>query len=224
LTEYGKNAPSPPKSQWFRKTIGYLFGGFGAILFIAAILVFIAWKPLGQPPALANLALAIVLVIVWVVQAAFSFWQDFSTSRVMESIGGMLPDACMVLRDGNWNSIDAKNIVPGDVIQLNMGNKLPADVRIVECSSARLDRSILTGEVCQSLRIIYRHHAETLQTMPLLASVSSTDDNYLETATIGMAGTSVVSGKAIGLVVSTGDKTVFGRVSTSISPRGRISF
>lgn len=109
---------------------------------------------MGQPPALANLALAIVLVIVWVVQAAFSFWQDFSTSRVMERIGGMLPDACMVLRDGNWKSIDAKSIVPGDVIQLNMGNKLPADVRIVECSSARLDRSILTGEVSRDAQFV----------------------------------------------------------------------
>lgn len=53
----------------------YLFGGFGSILFIASILVFIAWKPLGQPPQVANLALAIVLAIVWVIQAAFSFYQ-----------------------------------------------------------------------------------------------------------------------------------------------------
>jgi hypothetical protein len=56
--------------------MSYLFGGFGAILFIAAILVFIAWKPLGEPaPAVANLALAIVLVIVWIAQASFNFWQ-----------------------------------------------------------------------------------------------------------------------------------------------------
>jgi len=75
ITEFGLNAPSPPPSQWFKKTAGYLFGGFGAILFIACILVFIAWKPLGQPPAVANLALEIVLALVWLIQAAFSFWQ-----------------------------------------------------------------------------------------------------------------------------------------------------
>ena len=54
--------------RWF----GYLFGGFGTILFIASILCFIAWKPLGEPaPAVANLALAIVLLVVILVMAAF---------------------------------------------------------------------------------------------------------------------------------------------------------
>lgn len=70
LKTVGRNLPSPPPSRWFKQTIGYLFGGFGSILFIAAILVFIAWKPLGNPdPAVANLALAIVLVAVWIIQA-----------------------------------------------------------------------------------------------------------------------------------------------------------
>ena len=79
LKEYGSNVLSPPRSRWFIKTLQYLFGGFGSILFIASILVFIAWKPLGQPPALANLALAIVLAIVWVIQAFFSFFQGLLT-------------------------------------------------------------------------------------------------------------------------------------------------
>lgn len=70
LKTVGRNIPSPPPSRWFKQTIGYLFGGFGSILFVAAILVFIAWKPLGEPnPAVANLALAIVLVAVWLIQA-----------------------------------------------------------------------------------------------------------------------------------------------------------
>jgi sodium/potassium-transporting ATPase subunit alpha len=75
LKEFGRNLPSPPPSRWFRKALSYLFGGFGSILLVAAILVFIAWKPLGQPPAPANLALAIVLVIVFVAQAVFSMIQ-----------------------------------------------------------------------------------------------------------------------------------------------------
>jgi sodium/potassium-transporting ATPase subunit alpha len=73
--QYGKNSLSPPPSQWFRKTLKHLFGGFGSILLIAAILVFVAWKPLGNPPAIANLALAIVLLIVFAIQAFFSFYQ-----------------------------------------------------------------------------------------------------------------------------------------------------
>ena len=198
LKEVGPNQPSPPPSSWFRKTITYLFGGFGSILFVAAILVFIAWKPLGEPaPAIANLALAIVLALVWVIQAAFSFWQDFSSSRVMASITGMLPDQCIVLRDGKMINVDGREIVPGDLLRITLGNRLPADVRFVEVSpDARFDRSILTGE-----------------TVPLLGSVVSTDDNYLETACIGLAGTHCVSGNAWGLVVETGDRTVFGRIA-----------
>lgn len=70
LKAVGRNVPSPPPSRWFKQMMGYLFGGFGLILFVAAILVFIAWKPLGEPnPAVANLALAIVLVAVWLIQA-----------------------------------------------------------------------------------------------------------------------------------------------------------
>lgn len=109
----------------------------------------------------------------------------------------MLPDTCSVFRDGQRQTVDGKIIVPGDVLYISMGNKLPADVRFVEVSSdARFDRSILTGEAA-----------------PLLGSTKSTDDNYLETACIGLAGTHCVSGTAVGLVVDTGDRTVFGRVS-----------
>ncbi|GAB7352874.1 hypothetical protein MBLNU459_g3471t1 [Dothideomycetes sp. NU459] len=197
LKEFGPNMPSAPPSRWFRKTISYLYGGFGSILFIAAILVFVAWKPLGQPPAPANLALAIVLVLVWVIQALFSFWQDFSSSRVMASITTMLPDQCAVLRNGTRETVDGRDIVPGDVIYISMGNKLPADLRFIEVSSdARFDRSILTGE-----------------TAPLLGATKSTDPNYLETACIGLAGTHCASGSAVGIVVDTGDRTVFGRIA-----------
>lgn len=81
LKEFGPNKPSAPPSRWFRKTIGYLFGGFGSILFVASVLVFVAWKPLGQPPAIANLALGIVLAIVFLIQAAFTFAQGTVNSE-----------------------------------------------------------------------------------------------------------------------------------------------
>jgi sodium/potassium-transporting ATPase subunit alpha len=83
LKEYGKNVLSAPPSRWFIKTMSYLFGDFGSILFIASILVFVSWKPLGQPPQLANLALGIVLGVVWVLQALFSFFQgNFSRTKL----------------------------------------------------------------------------------------------------------------------------------------------
>ena len=194
---YGKNVLSPPPNNWLIKTLKYLYGGFGSVLLIAAILVFISWKPLGEPPQLANLALAIVLVIVWVIQAAFSFLQDWSSSRVMASIKNMLPDHCIALRDGKQQELLGSELVPGDIILIRLGDKLPADLRFAQVSNdAKFDRSILTGE-----------------TLPLRGTLESTDDNYLETACIGLAGTHCVSGNGLGVVVATGNNSMFGRLA-----------
>lgn len=64
----------------------------------------------------------------------------------MASITTMLPDSCLVLRDGGRSTLPATDIVPGDILFIKAGNKLPADARFVEISSdAKFDRSILTG-------------------------------------------------------------------------------
>jgi sodium/potassium-transporting ATPase subunit alpha len=155
LLEYGRNTPSRPPTHYFRTILGYFFKGFGSILLVGSILVFVSWKPLGEPPAIANLALAIVLLAVFVIQAVFNAWQDWSSSRVMASITTMLPDNCLVLRDGAQITVVASEIVPGDILYIRAGNKLPADVRFVEMSSdAKFDRSILTGELPRSIRDI----------------------------------------------------------------------
>lgn len=152
---------------------------------LGSVLVFLSWKPLGQPPAQANLALAVVLAIVFGTQAAFNAWQDFSSSRVMNSITGMLPEDCLVLRDGVRRSIQASEVVPGDVLYFSAGSKLPADIRFTEASTdAKFDRSILTGE-----------------SLPISAVLDSTDDNYLETRCIGLQGTHCTQGQGCGLVV-----------------------
>ncbi|KAK7754293.1 hypothetical protein SLS62_003586 [Diatrype stigma] len=197
LKEHGRNAPSPPKSDRLQRYFGYFFKGFGPILLLGAILVFIAWKPLGDPPALANMALAIVLVAVFLIQAAFNIYQDWSSSRVMSSIKSMLPEECLAIRNGVQVSLSAADLVPGDIVCIKAGNKLPADMRFLQTvSDTKFDRSILTGE-----------------SMPLAATVDSTDENYLETRCIGLQGTHCVSGSCVGLVVAIGDKTVFGRIA-----------
>ena len=147
IKDYGKNVPSPPETYRTKQIFGYFFKGFGSILLTGAILVFLAWKPLGQPPAVANLALAIVLVAVFFIQAAFNAWQDWSSSRVMASIMNMLPEQSTIIRGGQLETVLAPEIVPGDVLLIKAGNKLPADVRFVELDDGRFDRSVLTGNM-----------------------------------------------------------------------------
>lgn len=195
--EYGRNTPSPPETHRAMQLMGLFFKGFGSVLLVGSILVFIAWKPLGNPPAPANLALAIVLLAVFFIQAAFNMWQDWSSSRVMASIKNMIPDECLVVRDGVQVTVMAADVVPGDILLVKAGNKLPADVRFTKVSSdAKFDRSILTGE-----------------SVPLAAMVNCTDNNYLETKNIGLQGTHCSSGTCTGIVVATGNRTVFGRIA-----------
>lgn len=195
--QYGRNVLAKQSSHIIRRIFWYFFGGFGIMLFVGGILVMISWRPLGSPPAPANLALSIVLFCVFVIQAAFNAWQDYSSSRVMSSITGMLPEACTVVRDGKEQVVEASALVPGDLLQFRAGNKLPADVRFVNVSTdAKFDRSILTGE-----------------SLPMGASVDMTDTNYLETRNIGLQGTCCTSGFGLAVVVGTGDGTVFGRIA-----------
>lgn len=142
-------------------------------------------------------ALAIVLLAVFLIQAAFNMFQDWSTSRTMSSIKHMLPDECEAIRDNIHIQLAAQDIVPGDIVIVKAGNKLPADMRFIQVSSdAKFDRSVLTGE-----------------SRPVAATVDHTDTNYLETHNIGLQGTHCILGSCIGIIVATGDKTVFGRIA-----------
>ncbi|KAH8700901.1 putative H /K ATPase alpha subunit [Talaromyces proteolyticus] len=197
LRKYGQNKISPLPNPWFWKIMGYFFKGFGSILLIGGILVFVSWKPLGDPPAVANLALGIVLIAVFFIQAAFNAWQDWSSSRVMASITAMLPESCFLMRDNTKVEVSATDIIPGDLILLKAGNRIPADLRFISAShDASMDRSIVTGE-----------------SKPVNISVNSTDDNYLQTRCIGLQGTHIIGGHATGIVVATKDSTVFGQIA-----------
>jgi len=190
------------------------FKGFGSILLVGAILVFVSWTPLGQPASQANLALVIVLLSVFFIQTVFNAWQDWSSSSVMASITTMLPDNCLLLRDGAQVTVVASGIVPGDILYIKAGNKIPADVRFVEISSdAKFDRSILTGKYRQYFSAVHLLTSHPDESLPLSGTVDSTDENYLATRCIGLQGTHCILGSGTGVVVSIGDSTVFGKIA-----------
>lgn len=165
----------------------------------------ISWKPLGEPnPAPLNLTLAIILMAVVFIQAFFNAWQDWSTGRVMDSINNMLPTQSLVVRDGKMMTIDAADLLPGDLLHLKMGNKVPADVRLIQVSDdLKFDRSVLTGE-----------------SEPIPGTVDATDENVLETHNVALMGTHVLNGSGVGVIVSIGDTTLMGRIAR-LSSRGQ---
>ena len=95
VIEYGKNVPSPAPTHRIKKIFGYFFKGFGSVLLIGSILVFVCWKPLGDPPTQANLALAIVLLAVFVIQAAFNAWRRTSPTFLLCPSGSGAPRHCL---------------------------------------------------------------------------------------------------------------------------------
>jgi sodium/potassium-transporting ATPase subunit alpha len=130
----------------------------------------------------------------------------------MASITDMLLDHCLALRDGLQMSVVALNIVLGDVLFIKEGNKLPADVRFVEVSSnAKFDRLILTGN-CALRELTYADYVQG-KLLPYLSTVENTDENVLETKCISLQGTHCISRSGIGVVIRTGDKTVFGCIA-----------
>ena len=147
LGRNGPNMLTPHKSQLWKKLARYLFGDFCSILWVGVVIFFISWKPLGSPPAPYNLALAIVVLLVIFMQAIFSGFQDWSAQKVVSSILTLIPDHALVWRDGVKVSVPSRELVVGDIVELSLGQKVPADMRIIKASQdLRFDKSILTGE------------------------------------------------------------------------------
>ncbi|KAI9147486.1 Sodium/potassium-transporting ATPase subunit alpha [Paramyrothecium foliicola] len=200
LQRDGKNTLPQPKTNYLKKILGYIFGGFCSVLWVGVIIFFICWRPLSDPPSPTNLALAILILIVIMLQAMFNAFSDWSTSRTMKSIVDLLPSETQVVRDGALISVPATELVAGDIVQLSMGNKVPADLRLLDHSGdIRFDRSMLTGE------------SEEIE-----GAVEVTDPNFLETRNIALMGTMVVNGSGTGIVVLTGHRSVMGRIAQAM--------
>ncbi|CEP09916.1 hypothetical protein [Parasitella parasitica] len=204
LKRNGENTLIQHRPNYLRKVLGYVFGGFCSVLWIGVITFFLCWMPLSTPPvspggspSVVNLALAILVIIVICLQASFSAFQDWSTSRVMKSILNLLPSECFVLRDGVVANMPASKLVVGDVVQIKLGNKVPADLCLIQASNdLKFDRAVLTGE-----------------SEPIEGSTACTDQNILESKNIALMGTHVVNGNGVGIVVLTGNNTVMGRIN-----------
>ncbi|KAI0687707.1 calcium ATPase transmembrane domain M-containing protein [Cytidiella melzeri] len=193
----GKNIISSPPTHYWKKIANYVFGGFNFLMWIAFILTVLSYQPLGgDDPAVYNLGVAVLLILVIVVSAGFYAWVDWHASRIMKSIKTLIAEEATVIRDGKRQTIPAADVVAGDLVCLTIGDRVPADLRLVSTSSdVRFDRSLLTGESDM-----------------IAGSVDPTSDNALETRNLALTSTFVVQGNCIGICFAIGDKTVMGRL------------
>lgn len=173
-------------------------GFFSLLLWAGGILCFVGYALKKEED---NLYLGIVLCFVVFVTGCFTYAQNRKSSNLMESFKNMMPTMTTVIRGGTPKQVSAEQLVVGDVIRIKGGDKIPADVRIIECSDdMHVDNSSLTGESEPQKRTVEQTHA-----------------NPLETKNLAFFGTFCPQGTATGVVVNTGDYTAMGRIATLAS-------
>ncbi|CAF0791108.1 unnamed protein product [Adineta steineri] len=138
--QYGDNKLEPPKQpSYIWLLFKELFMGFNIILWVAGILAFLAYKPFGEPdPQIANLALGVVLLLVITCNSALNVYQQLKSIKIVAAFSKLLPTLATVRRDGREQQIVTDEIVPGDIILVRMGDKLPADCRFISCDGVKV--------------------------------------------------------------------------------------
>jgi len=197
ILKYGENSLTPPKQVHpLTRFFLLLFSGFGPLLWIASILCFIAWRL--PPPQAINMGLAVVLIIVIVFQAVFNWFQEEKSNKIMQSIQNIIPSKASVIRDnGTKQQVEAFLLTHGDIVELKIGEKIPADLRLFEVNNLKVDNSTLTGE-SEGVRL----------------NINVSDEkNYLRARNLAFFGSMVIEGTAKGVVIGIGDKTALGTIA-----------
>lgn len=137
---FGENkltAPKHPSYAWL--LFKELFTGFNCILWFAGVLAFLAYKPLGEPKtSISNLALGVVLFIVITCNSILNVYQQLKSIKIVASFSKLLPTLATVRRDGREQQVITDELVPGDIVLIRLGDKIPADCRFIACDSLKV--------------------------------------------------------------------------------------
>ena len=231
--KYGANVLSSSGSPYWKVIkmfLRQLVGGFGLILWAAALLAFLAWRPLGDPPETVNLALGIVLVMVILCQALFNFYQEYSSNAIMDSFKDMIPGTAIVIRQRSSGGVGAGGSdgggggggVGGDSLPLRANEvevSLEQEVNSSELIVGDLVKIPMGAKIPADIRLIEVHDlkvnnsALTGEMEPIACTVNTTSHNFLESTNVVFFGSLAVEGSGMGIVVATGDQTVLGKIS-----------
>ncbi|MFQ3585810.1 MAG: cation-transporting P-type ATPase, partial [Cyanobacteriota bacterium] len=211
LAQFGPNElPAPAHRPLALRFFDQLTHFMALLLWVAGILAFVS-----RTPALGWAIWAVVLI-----NALFSFGQEFQAERALAALKKVLPLQVKVLRDGVLQLIPARDLVRGDVMHLEEGDRISADARLVSAESFAVDVSVLTGEslpVARNAHPVGIREAVALRAgkplprageHPLQERV-----NPAEIANLVLAGSTVAAGRAVAVVYATGAQTEFGQVA-----------
>jgi magnesium-transporting ATPase (P-type) len=193
LEKYGKNEiPKGKKRSWWMRLLLQFHNVLIYVLIAAAVITALMdhWIDTW------------VILAVVIVNALIGFIQEGKAEQALESIREMLSLEAVVIRDGKKKTIDAEELVPGDIVQLKSGDKIPADIRLVKSKDLRVEESPLTGE-----------------STSVDKTIDPADDDAIigDQTSMAFSGTVITYGKATGVVVATGSYTEIGKINEMIS-------
>lgn len=141
---------------------------------------------------------AMVMLVIVIVNAIIGFVQEYKVSRILESLRSMILSPARVMRGGELSEIPQDRLVPGDIVHLEAGEKIPADLRIIESFDLRTEDFALTGESMPQ--------GKTIKAIPEDCVIGDRDN-------MAYMGTTVTSGSATGIVARTGMDTEMGKIA-----------
>lgn len=182
LEQHGPNALRAAEvTPWWRIFLRQFTNILIVILIVAALIAGVV----------GDLIDSFVILAIVVLNGALGFVQEWRAERSLEALKSMLTEEAVVVRDDREQRIDARLLVPGDLVMLEAGSRVPADMRITRSLELRVDESVLTGE-----------------SVPVSKTVEGD-----EASDLTFMGTSVVNGRGKGVVEQTGMQTRFGRIA-----------
>jgi len=195
LRELGPNVPrAPTQFSWSERLLAQFTNFFTILLNVSALICFAAHVL--QPGESMNV-LGFALLGVSALNAGFSFVQEYRAEKAMEALRALMPPQVNVRRGGAESTILAEGVVPGDVLLLAEGDRIPADARIVQAYGLQVSNAPLTGE-----------------SHPVPLSAAAFEGRPLDATNVAFAGCQVLGGTGEAVVFATGPRTEFGRIAT----------
>ena len=165
------------------------------LLIVTGVICLIIYGITPAPADPTNLYLGLLLLIVVFATCYETFSQEAKSDDLMEKFRAMVPAQASVVREGVLRPLNASEIVPGDLVSLKSGDKVPADCRVIFSASLKVDQAMITGE------------SEAID-----VSVESKNHNPLESKNIIFSGSLVVDGSCMAVAIRTGDATLIGKM------------
>ncbi len=199
LSEYGLNKLEKKKKTTPLKIFLNQFNNFLIWILVAAVILSFAIGFITKKPE--DYIDAIVILAIVIINALLGFFQEYKAEKAMEALQKLSALKAKVVRNGKKEIISSEELVPGDIILLETGDKVPADARIIEIFNLHTDESVLTGEstsVTKELGKIVKEAA------------------VAERKNLVYSGTIITRGKCTAAVYATGMATEFGKIATMV--------